>query len=297
MKSRKKFLAVFSSLCMALVMVFSLVGCGGEEEESQESSKNNTKVENNDGEDRSSGENKLLGSSKMFASLQEYIDAQKDEIDAAIKQNEGSGMSMEVKADGDTLIYRYIYDEPIEVSEYVVDTFEAGLDQYKSQFDAILEEIEKYVEAEKPAVLLLYENPDGSLVFSCRFSGDGVETDHGAIAEGADSNGKMFASVQAYLDAQQDQIDEAVKAVEGSGMSMEIKADGDTLVYRYIYDETVPVDDDLTASFEAGLDTYQSQFDAVLAEMERLIDVTEPAVLLVYENPDGTVIYTHTFTK
>lgn len=297
----KKFLSLFASLCLALIMVVSLVGCGNGEEESSgndvDLEQNNSENEDNSKDD-SSG--KLLGSGKMFASVQAYIDAQQDQIDAAIKQNMGSGMSMEVKADGDALVYRYVYDEAVEVTDYVIDTFDSNLDTYKPQFEAILEEMEKLVDGDDPEVRILYENPDGSLVYSCSFTKDGVKTTPGEVVKGgADSpdGGKMFATVQEYLDAQKDQIDAAVKQIEGSGMSMEITADGDTLIYRYVYDVEVPIGDETTASFEASLDLYESQFGSVLDEMERLIDVKEPAVKVSYENQDGSVVYTHTFTK
>lgn len=287
----KKFLTTFASVGLALSMVLSFAGCGSKEEDA--SSDGNSRVEGNAGDDSSSG--KLLGNSnKLFASVQEYIDAQKDEIDEAIKQNEDSGMSMEVTADGDTLIYRYVYNTAIPVTQAVVDTFNSSLDTYKTQFNAILSEMERVIDVKEPAVKLLYENPDGSLVYSCVFTKDGVEVKGGDLVS---SDTKMFASVQEYLDAQADQIEEAKKQIEGSGMSMEIAADGETLIYRYIYDTAVEVNDELTASFDASLDQFKTQFDAILAEMEQLIDIAEPAVKLSYENPDGSVIYTHTFTK
>ena len=110
-------------------------------------------------------------------------------------------------------------------------------------------------------------------------------------------SGKEFDSVKAYVDAQKDQIEEAKKEVEGTGMSVEIEADGDTLVYRYIYDIEIPVTDETTTTFDENLELFKTQFDAVLDEMAELIDVKNPAVQLIYENPDGTVVYTHTFTK
>ncbi len=112
---------------------------------------------------------------------------------------------------------------------------------------------------------------------------------------------KQFSSVQAYLDAQEEQIEEAKQQIDDNEMSLEITADGDTLVYRYIYKEKVEIaedqKEDVDASFQASIDMYKTQFDAILDEMEELIDVAEPAVKLIYENPDGTVVYTHTFVK
>ena len=97
--------------------------------------------------------------------------------------------------------------------------------------------------------------------------------------------GKEFDSIQEYIDAQKEQIDEAIKANEGSGMTMEVKADGDTLM---------PVGEETTSYFDNNIDNFKAQFEAVINEMKELIDVKDPKVKLVYENPDGTVIYEHT---
>ena len=288
MKSMKKFLTLFAGFALALVMVFSLAGCGSDNEDESTGGKANVQ-DDDDKDDSTAG--KLLNS-KMFASVQEYLDAQKDQVDAVIEQNKNSGMSMEVKADGDTLIYRYVYDETVTVTQYVIDSFDSSLDLYKSQFESILDEMEKYIDAKNPAVQLLYENPDGSLVYSCLFTSDGVKTTPGTIVEGESE--KMFATVQDYVAAQQDLIDEAKSSLEGSGMVMDIQADGDTLIYRYTYEMVVEATEELAAEFEANLSMYQAQFDAVI---EQLVDVENPTVRLIYEDSEGTVLYTHTFTK
>lgn len=106
--------------------------------------------------------------------------------------------------------------------------------------------------------------------------------------------GKEFDSIQEYIDAQKEQIDEAIKANEGSGMTMEVKADGDTLIYRYVYETEMPVGEETTSYFDNNIDNFKAQFEAVINEMKELIDVKDPKVKLLYENPDGTVIYEHT---
>ncbi len=77
-------------------------------------------------------------------------------------------------------------------------------------------------------------------------------------------------------------------------MTMEVKADGDTLIYRYVYETEMPVGEETTSYFDNNIDNFKAQFEAVINEMKELIDVKDPKVKLVYENPDGTVIYEHT---
>lgn len=128
----KKIAALFVNLCLALVMVITLTACG---------------------------------SSKEFKDIQEYIDAQKDQIDAAIKQQEGTGMTMEVKADGDTLVYRYVYADEMPINDETTAYFDAKLEETKEQFQAVIDEMKELIDVESPKVKLLYENPDGSVVY------------------------------------------------------------------------------------------------------------------------------------
>ncbi len=112
-----------------------------------------------------------------------------------------------------------------------------------------------------------------------------------------DSNKALFSTVQEYIDAQKDDIDASIASMEGSGMSMEIFADGDTLVYRYVYDLKVPVTKAVKKQFEENLALYEQQFYSVVDEMCEFIDVENPKVKLIYENPDGATVYEHTFAR
>lgn len=128
----KKIAALFVNLCLAFVMVVTLTACG---------------------------------SSKEFKDIQEYLDAQKDQIDAAIKQQEGLGMTMEVKADGDTLVYRYVYADEMPINDETTAYFDQKLEETKEQFTEVIDEMKELIDVENPKVKLLYENPDGSVVY------------------------------------------------------------------------------------------------------------------------------------
>lgn len=291
---KKKFVTVFCGLVLSMGMTLSLIGCGGQDNDSVSG--------NSGGQEATPEPTKLLSnSSKKYSTVEEYADAMKEQMNAAIDSSDMEGMSMEVYGEGNKLVYRYRYDEPIEVTDAVIDYFDSNTSMLQSQAETVAKNIKALVDAEDISVEFRYENPDGSLVYSCVITGDKVVSTPGSAAGSSASdsqNGKQYATVQAYLDAQQDEIDAAIKSAEGSGMTMEIKAEGsDTLVYRYIYDSAIEVTDEVTAYFDSSMETNKATFDAVLDEMAELIDVESPAVRLSYENPDGSIVYTYTFTK
>lgn len=138
MKNMKKIFTVLASLCLAFVAVVSLAGCGG--------------------------------SGKDYDNVQEYLDAQKEQIDEAISEVQGSGMTMEVKAEGnDTLVYRYIYDEAIEVTDAITEYFESSMDTNRATFEAVIDEMAELIDVKSPKVKLSYENPDGSIIYTYTF--------------------------------------------------------------------------------------------------------------------------------
>lgn len=131
MKNMKKITTLFASLCLAFVMIVTLTACGGKE----------------------------------FDSIEKYLEAQQDQIDAAISQQKALGLTMEVKADGDTLVYRYVYATQMEVTDEVTNYFDTQMEQNKSQFDAVIDEMKELIDVENPKVKLLYENPDGTVIY------------------------------------------------------------------------------------------------------------------------------------
>ena len=82
-------------------------------------------------------------------------------------------------------------------------------------------------------------------VYSCVLTKDDETPTYGEISEGSIlNNGEKFADVAEYVAAQKDQIDALLKQMEGSGMTMQIYGEENTLVYRYIYEEAVEVSDE-----------------------------------------------------
>lgn len=289
MRNKKRFLAMFTGICIA-VAAASFTGCGNKEEEPSSGS-----VSKED-ENPTPTTGKLLSSdNKLFSNVDEYIEAQKDQIDEMLKSYEDSGMTMEISSEGETLLYRYIYDDQIDVTQAMLDYFDSSISDYRKQFDSVIAEMERVIDIEKPAVKLQYENPDGTLIYSCVLTKDSETPTYGEVTN--DSESEKFASMQEYVDSQKEIFDESLKQLEGSGMSMEIYAEGNTLVYRYIYDNPVEVKEEDLAEMETSLEESKAQFQTLIRQLETLIDADDIAIKILYENPDGSEVYSTTITK
>ncbi|MCX4347792.1 MAG: DUF4854 domain-containing protein, partial [Lachnospiraceae bacterium] len=116
MKDKKRFLTTFAGICLAVSLTTSFAGCGSKDD--GEVAGSPSQNQGDEEKDSSSTEGKLISSNnKKYSTLQEYLDAQKAQIDTMLKQYEDSGMTMEIKVDGETLVYRYIYDEQVDVTQ------------------------------------------------------------------------------------------------------------------------------------------------------------------------------------
>lgn len=107
-----------------------------------------------------------------------------------------------------------------------------------------------------------------------------------------------FASVSDYLK----DPDVSKKIKEGtedadSTVSMDVYADGDTLVYEYMYqdhiadDQLATVKENLDSALDANVDTYQN----VINELKMYVRIDNPKVKVVFLNDDETEITSKTF--
>ena len=136
----KKQFTRLAALVMCAVMCVSLAACGG----------------------------------KKAASLEEYLTSIQDEIDAQIAAL-GDDMKLEVKADGNKLVYSYQYAYDVAESLGVdINTVKEALDvqlvdeSVISQFQDVLSDIQKVVPSAE-AVVVKYLNADGSEITSKEF--------------------------------------------------------------------------------------------------------------------------------
>ena len=112
------------------------------------------------------------------------------------------------------------------------------------------------------------------------------------------SNGK-FRDLDAFInsDLMQEQLGTQIAALEGTGISADVYADGDTLVYDFtIEDEAVASVMD-KATLASSLQSQASTFEGVAAMLPAAIEnIDDPAVVVRYLDPWGTEITSMEFT-
>lgn len=110
---------------------------------------------------------------------------------------------------------------------------------------------------------------------------------------------KEFSSVQEYLESDdvQAQVQQFIASVDGSGMKMDITAEGDSLVYTCTFETQIDVTEEIKDYFENAYETQQDTMDDMLEQMGELISVKNPSVIFRYLNADGTEISSHEYSK
>lgn len=161
---KKNILKVFAC-AVAVTMSLSLFACGKDDEDTKSKTEQSSTEKS---EDETSEE-----STEKFASIDEYINDEtiKAQLDAMIESMEGSGMTMEIKADGNKLVYTYKYTELVK-SEGMEETLKAGLDEQASNFTDAASAIKDAVEVENPVIVIEYVDANGEMIVSQEFAAE-----------------------------------------------------------------------------------------------------------------------------
>ena len=113
----------------------------------------------------------VVGCGKKFDNLDDFIasDEMQTELETVRESLAGSGMSIDIKADGDKLIYEYTLDQQVDATG-MAESLEAAMDQQKDAFVQVAEELKKEVKVDNPAVVVKYLNNDGTEIFSKEYA-------------------------------------------------------------------------------------------------------------------------------
>lgn len=105
------------------------------------------------------------------------------------------------------------------------------------------------------------------------------------------------ATVEDYIasDAMQEQITEIKETVASMGMDIEIKGEGNKLIYVYTYQQDIVLDG-MADALASALDAQASTFEAVATSLKEDVGVENPVVVVKYMANDGTEIYSQEFT-
>ena len=99
--------------------------------------------------------------------------------------------------------------------------------------------------------------------------------------------GNKDAALEKYFqtDEMQEMVQEAKDSVEGSGMSIEILAEGKTLIYEYTFEEDSFDDSMLDAVKEqlvSGLESTASTFEGIASDLNDELKVENSTVVVRY---------------
>ena len=99
--------------------------------------------------------------------------------------------------------------------------------------------------------------------------------------------GNKDAALEKYFqtDEMQEMVQEAKDSVEGSGMSIEILAEGNTLIYEYTFEEDSFDDSMLDAVKEqlvSGLESTASTFEGIASDLNKELKIDNSKVVVRY---------------
>lgn len=166
---KKKFLAMLA--CVAVMtMAVSFCACG----DKKEGTKENETVENTaneDVEDTSNDDSSDVTATGKYASVEEYLksDIMQEQLKTVEDSLQGSGMKMELKADGNKMVYSYQYTEITKV-DGMAEALETEMEAQASTFQSTADALKLVVDAEDLGVVIEYIDANGEMIYSREFT-------------------------------------------------------------------------------------------------------------------------------
>lgn len=118
----------------------------------------------------------FTGCSSKFADVSAYLadESVQEELSTEIAAWEGTGITMDIYADGNTLVYACTYDEMLDLSDEsvkqsVVDALAAGCADLTDTYTEIVTALREVINGDDIKVRVTYNNADGSEIYSCEF--------------------------------------------------------------------------------------------------------------------------------
>ena len=115
----------------------------------------------------------LVSCSSKYKTMEDYVKSSEvqEQISSVKSEVENAGMSIELKGEGNQLIYVYTID-----SAYVTDStasqLESGLSSQSSVFVELASALKDEVAVDNPVVVVQYVDSDGNEIFSQQFNAE-----------------------------------------------------------------------------------------------------------------------------
>ena len=175
---KNKFRKLLLLMC-AMTLAFALTACGGSGDDADTSGGAAQTEEDASGGDDAAAEDDTSAddtaddtAAGKFASIQEFIDSDmmQEELATQLESLEGTGMSMELTAEDNKLIYNFKIDDPDLSAAMDSATLESTLDSQASTFESVAGALPAAIDVENPVIVVRYLDSDGNELVSREFA-------------------------------------------------------------------------------------------------------------------------------
>ena len=192
---KNKFRKMLLLMC-AMTLAFALTACGGSGDDADTSGGAAQTEEDASGGDDAAAEDDTSAddtaddtAAGKFASIQEFIDSDmmQEELATQLESLEGTGMSMELTAEDNKLIYNFKIDDPDLSAVMDTATLESTLDSQASTFESVAGVLPAAIDIENPVIVVRYLDSDGNELASREFAPSDDTADDAAADDAADT--------------------------------------------------------------------------------------------------------------
>ena len=160
-------------MCVAM-LTFAFTACGKSETPEPATTEEDTSAGEDDAaepETEDSTDSSDLPASGKYATLEDFInsDIMQEQLQTQTATLEGSGLNVELAADGSKLIYNFTITDPNLTAALDVATLESTLNSQASVYESIASTIPLAVEIENPSVVVRYLDSTGAELLSKEF--------------------------------------------------------------------------------------------------------------------------------
>ena len=154
---------------MVLAMAFSMAACGSEKNDSKTNNSQGS-VSNANSQPSSKNQNE---EKKEYASVADYVSSSEVQYVLSMFENQlaGTGMSLDIIAEGDKMVYSYKMDdiEKASLTDEEIATLGSSVEAESSTFQETADQVKKLVDAEAPALVIRYLDGNGEEIYSKEF--------------------------------------------------------------------------------------------------------------------------------
>ena len=181
MKPKKNLAKRCGLFVCAFLLILSMTACGSRDDEKEQeevqTEEVTPKAEEEKTDEEETEEPEDAGSYELteegkFASIQGMLDSDlmSEQLESQMASLEDSGMSCELSADGEALVYNFTIEDADMAAAMTKDVLDSQMESLSSTFESIASVLPSMVDGlENPSIIVRYLNPDGEEITSMEY--------------------------------------------------------------------------------------------------------------------------------